>query len=539
VDKHLLILEPSGQRILVSEKTLFIDTIRDSGLYIPSECGGKGTCGKCKVVIRPTPQSTERDEEHLSKEEISRGIRLACEHIIEADSRVVLLSTSSDARILTEGSSEDLEILVDEGLSGKYGFAIDIGTTTIVVYFMDLETGQQLASASALNPQIAFGEDIITRLTAASESNANQRSLQFLVIESIEKLIAKILGHTKINSSEISKLSVVGNTAMHHFFLGLDTSALGVAPYTPTSTESKIVQANQLGFKGINADIYCGPLIAGFVGSDITAFIISQNLHESDDIVLGIDIGTNGEIVLASKGKLYACSTAAGCAFEGASISHGMRGQVGAIEHITIHSAGDPPDITVIGHTVPRGLCGSAIVDIVSELRKVDLIAPDGRLQESERITRDPHLGRMYIVVDKHEHGVDKRILFTQKDIRQVQLAKAAIMAGTRILMERAGVDSVNIHKVLLAGAFGSYVKPTSALRIGLIPEISAEKILQIGNSAGQGAKMMLLSSARRQLAEDVVKSISHVELSGNKDFQQDFIEATLFPARPKRDAHE
>ncbi len=530
VKKRLLILEPSGQRILVPEKTSYLHAIRESGLYVPSECGGRGTCRKCKVVIRPSPETTECEKQHLPNEEIEQGIRLACKHTIETDSRIVLLNTTSEAKILTEGRSGEVDVITDNTLSGQYGAAIDIGTTTIVVYLMHLETGQQIASASTVNPQVAFGEDIVTRLKAASESELNQKTLQHLVVENIEKMISNLLNETKIKPKDCTKLSVVGNTAMHHFFLGLDTSTLNVAPYTPALTEAKEVRAKPLGFKEIDADIYCGPLIAGFVGSDITSLIISQNLQGSDEVVLGIDIGTNGEIVLSNEGNLFACSTAAGSAFEGATISQGMRGQVGAIEHLTIQNSKEAPDMTVIGHVDPRGLCGSAIVDIVSELRRVNLLSPEGRLQEGPRIIRDNEAGLGYVVVDKHEFNLRNRILFTQKDVRQVQLAKAAIIAGNRILMRIAGVDELAIDRILLAGAFGNYIEPKSALRIGLIPDIPMERIQQVGNTAGQGAKMMLLSSAKRMLAEEVTKSIIHVELAGNPEFQEDFIDATLFP---------
>ncbi|MFW9848231.1 MAG: ASKHA domain-containing protein [Candidatus Thorarchaeota archaeon] len=530
MNKHPLILEPSGQRIQVTEKTSYLEAIRQSGQYISTECGGKGTCGKCKIIIKPSPKISENEREYLKSEEIELGVRLACEHAIASLSRVVLFSGPVDSRILTEAVLDNVEISIDKSIQGQYGLAVDIGTTTIVAYLMDLGSGEQIASSSTLNPQISYGEDIVTRITAALENESNQVALKLQLIESIEELERQMLDEIGVKEDVITRISVVGNTAMHHFFLGLDTSPLSVAPYSPLSTEAVVMKTNQLGFKKTNAEIYMGPLIAGFVGSDITALVLSQRLDQSDEVVLGIDIGTNGEIVLSKKGELFSTSTAAGSAFEGATISRGMRGQIGAIEHITISGVNDAPDITVIGHEIPRGLCGSGIVDVVSELRRMNLVTPQGLLLESKRVIKDTEAGLGYIVVNIQEHDCDERILFTQKDIRQVQSAKAAIMAGIEILMRNAEIDVDSLDRVLLAGAFGNYIRPEAALRIGLIPEVSLARIQQIGNTAGQGAKMMLLSSVERREAEKIPKRVKHVSLAGNKDFQSLFIDNTLFP---------
>jgi uncharacterized 2Fe-2S/4Fe-4S cluster protein (DUF4445 family) len=499
-------------------------------LYIPSDCGGRSTCGKCKVVIRPLPKTTERDILHLTNQEIELGIRLACDHAVEVDSQVEIVRSPSKARILVDGVSDITSVSVDEGFVEQFGVAVDIGTTTIVTYLMDLETGQQIATASKLNPQIAFGEDIVSRLTAASKNESNRSTLQDMLINAIDELAEHLLNQLEIAKDKLAKFSVVGNTAMHHFFLGLDTATLNLAPYTPMTVESKVVQADELGFNDYSAEIYCGPLIAGFVGSDITALLVSQNLHNADDVVLGIDVGTNGEIVLSDRGKIYACSTAAGSAFEGATISYGMRGQDGAIEHVTISGLDDKPEITVIGHTEPRGLCGSGIVDIVSELLKVGLVTPAGRLEHSIRTFEDSSKGHSYTVIEKNEYNSNTRILFTQKDIRQVQLAKSAILSGSKILLSEAGLTEKSIDRILLAGAFGNYINPEAALSIGLLPRVDLDKLVQVGNTAGLGAKLMLLSSKKRELAESITKSVTYVELAGRHDFEELFIRLTQFP---------
>ncbi|MCK5150907.1 MAG: 2Fe-2S iron-sulfur cluster binding domain-containing protein, partial [Candidatus Thorarchaeota archaeon] len=257
MSKCLLILEPSGQRILVDKKTTFLEAIRGSGLHIPSECGGNATCGKCKVIINPTPDPTEVDQKHLSEDEIQKGMRLACEHLVDTDSRAILVNTLTQARILEEGRTEQIEIIVDSDPQDHYGVAVDIGTTTIVAFLMDLVTGEQLASVSMLNPQIVYGEDIVTRLTSAAENSVKKKRLQSLVANSIEELVSSLINHSEIEVSEITKFSIVGNTAMHHFFLGLDTSTLAVAPYTPAQTKGIVVQSSKLGFDKIVADMYC------------------------------------------------------------------------------------------------------------------------------------------------------------------------------------------------------------------------------------------------------------------------------------------
>jgi uncharacterized 2Fe-2S/4Fe-4S cluster protein (DUF4445 family) len=473
---------------------------------------------------------SDNDKKHLTQDEIDQNVRLGCQHTISFDSRVVLLSQVSEIRILTESDPYIREMTVDEDLSDHVGVALDIGTTTIVAYLMDLATGQQLALASALNPQISYGEDIVTRLVAAAESDTNQRSLQHLVAECIENLVTDLVNETEIAFESCKRFSVVGNTVMHHFLLNLNTSTLNDAPYTPTLTEAQSVNTKQLGFKDFHVDVYIAPLIAGFVGSDVTAFILSQNLHETNEIVLGIDIGTNGEIVLSNKGELFACSTAAGSAFEGATISQGMRGQTGAIEHLIIPDTSGKPEISVIGQTAPRGICGSGIVDVVSELRRMNLLTPEGTMVETGRIVRDPQLGLGYVIIEKDEYSVQDRIIFTQKDVRQVQSAKAAIFAGTKILSSTAGIDVGSVDRILLAGAFGNYIKPRSALNIGLIPDIPLERVVQVGNTAGQGAKMMLLSKKVRKQAEEIVQDVTHVKLAGNSDFKEEFIVGTLFP---------
>jgi len=524
----IVVFEPSGLRIGVDESTTILDAARRLGLYLPSECGGHGTCGKCLVSIEPTPMPSETDNKYIPATDIEKGVRLACQHRIERNIRVTTGFASSSIQILTDGAPSSLEWNLDTGLENQKGIAIDLGTTTIVAYLLDLETGDQIGHLATLNPQIVYGEDVMSRITYAASEESGAEALRDIVVHRLEELITELTSSANVGIQDISRLVVVGNPAMHHLLLGLNTESLGKAPYIPSVKDALSMTGGELGLNSIErAKIYIPPNIAGFVGSDTAAFILSQRLDDTDRIVLGIDIGTNGEIVLAMKGELYCCSAAAGSAFEGATIMHGMRGQDGAIEHLSISTINEAPQFTVIGDTNPKGLCGSGIVDLVAELKSTGIIEPNGRMLESDRVI-DFEGQKAYTITRPGENNSEQLLVFTQKDVRQVQLAKGAILAGASILMKSAGVDVTDIDMLLLAGAFGNYINPKSALTIGLLPPVDLEKVIPVGNAAGEGAKRMLLSLKERALIENVVGKIRYIELMRYEDFQQIFARATI-----------
>ena len=376
-----------------------------------------------------------------------------------------------------------------------------------------------------MNPQSAFGEDVISRIKYASKDGGAE-TLQHLVIDLFNQQITQLLGNSHVNPNQLTRMVVVGNTVMHHLLLRADTQPLGVAPYQPSITGQTTINAQQLGLKiGATTEVYLPPNIAGYVGGDTVGFILSQRLDRVNDIVLGVDIGTNGEIVLSNQGKMYCCSAAAGPAFEGATILHGMRGQAGAIEYLSINDKDERPQIEVIGGGEPQGICGSAIVDVVAELHSAGILDDSGRIRNnSKRIVDDEKFGRAYIVVDKEESGAGNQILFTQKDVRQVQLAKAAIRTGCALLLEDAEIDVSEIDRILLAGAFGNYIRPSNALSIGLLPNVDLSRVFPVGNAAGEGAKGLLLSKKNREIVERIVEEITHVELSSHRKFQETFL---------------
>jgi len=519
----VVIFEPSGLRVLVKGGTTVLSAAHLAGLDIPNDCGGRGTCGKCKVSMHPAGDPLERDLEHLTNKEIENGIRLACRQKIIERTRILIPKREGQIQILT--SSESREWIGDSGLDDQFGIAVDLGTTTVVVYLLDLSNGIQISQSQSLNPQSAFGEDVISRIKYASKEGGAE-ILQQRVVDSLNQQIAHLLDNSHIGLSQLSRMVVVGNTVMQHLLLKADTQPLGMKPYSPSITGSTIIDAKQIGLMPEStAELYLPPNIAGYVGGDTVGFILSQRLDQVDDVVLGIDIGTNGEIVLSNRGEMYCCSAAAGPAFEGATILHGMRGQEGAIEYLSIGNKDDRPQTVIIGGIDPRGICGSAIVDIVAELHRVGILDDSGQMKKnSKRIIEEEKIGRAYTIVNKKESAVGNQVLFTQKDVRQVQLAKAAIRTGCALLLEEAELDVSKIDRILLAGAFGNYIRPSNALAIGLLPRVDISQVVPVGNAAGEGAKGLLLSKKNREIAEIFVDDIMHVDLASHKKFQETFL---------------
>lgn len=520
----VVVFEPSGLRVLVESGTSVMEAVREVGLHISSDCGGRGTCGKCDVMIHPVKPPSTFDLKHLPIEKLKVGFRLACKYPIEEQIRIFLPQRKKQLKILTKSQAK--EWIIDSGMQNQFGIAIDLGTTTIVAYLLDLSTGIQIAQVESLNPQTAFGEDVMSRLTYVSRQKDGATMLQQRVVEEINDQISQLVEKSGINMNQISRIAVVGNTAMHHLLLAADTKPLGLAPYQPSISGPTTMKSTQIGIHvGDSSELYLPPNIAGFVGGDTVGFILSQRMDQVDDVVLGIDIGTNGEIILSDHGEMYCCSTAAGPAFEGATILYGMRGQSGAIEYLSISDIDKKPEISTIGESPPRGLCGSAIVDIVAELHRTGIVDNSGRMhKKSKRVQEIAKQGLSYMVVKKNETVNGHPIFFTQKDVRQVQLAKAAIQAGTALLLDEVGKELSEIDRVLLAGAFGNYIRPESAMAIGLLPKVERFKVIPIGNAAGEGAKGLLLSQKNRRLAEKLVTETKYIELASHERFQEVFL---------------
>jgi uncharacterized 2Fe-2S/4Fe-4S cluster protein (DUF4445 family) len=419
-----------------------------------------------------------------------------------------------------------------------YGAAFDIGTTTLVGSLLDLNTGDEVAIASAINPQTSLGDDVLSRIVYHQSSPDGAAELRRSIISAVDDLVSQLCTQASVAREQIYELVFTGNTTMEHLLCGLDVSHLGQVPFTPAHGRGLLVPAAQLGLDvHRQAGAYVFPVIGGFVGGDAVACTVAAKLSQASGPTLMVDIGTNGEIVLAHNGKLWAASTAAGPAFEGARISCGMRATHGAIEKVVI---GSDVEVNVIGNTPPVGLCGSGLIDLAAGLLNAGILSPMGNLLDGEDLPADlPVALRKRIrngEDDQREfliaHGPQgQRITLTQRDVRELQLGTGAIRAGVNILLKRASLAASDLEEVLIAGGFGSFIRRSMAQRIGLLPaEIPHNRIKYIGNAALNGARWALLSTRVRAEAETVARSAQHVELSQDIEFQSEFAEAMIFP---------
>jgi uncharacterized 2Fe-2S/4Fe-4S cluster protein (DUF4445 family) len=424
-------------------------------------------------------------------------------------------------------------VRIESGDTSKscYGFSVDIGTTKLAGYLINLLNGQTVSTVSNLNPQSKFGEDIITRITFTMKDIKSMAEINRCIIEGINSLIKEACNNAEISSNEILDVSVAGNTAMHHIFLGISPHYLSLAPYPPVLSRGFEVRALDLGLNtNIGSRVYLLPVVAGFVGGDAVADVIATGIHSANDLSMLIDIGTNAEIILGTKKKLVSCSCASGPAFEGSHIRHGMRASKGAIERIWIDPRSFDVSFKVIGNTKPVGICGSAVVEGIAEMLRTGIIDSRGRMNQNNKSIRKKNDSLEFLIADRSDSGINDDIVITQSDIREIQLAKAAVYTGISILMKHMRVKPKEIKKFYLAGAFGTYIDPTSAIDLGMFPEIPLERIQFVGNTAGSGARMTLISNPTRKLVERIIKKIDYIELGANPNFQKEFISSMDLP---------
>ena len=472
--KHTLTFLPGGAAVSAEEGTSVLSAMIAAGLRPDAPCGGKGTCGKCRVIID------------------GRKV-LACRTLVDRD-MTVLTREESPVNILTTG----LTTATAPDGTDDFVLAFDIGTTTLVAYLLDGKTGELLARESTMNPQSQFGADVISRIQYVLQEGG--AAMSACVRGAMEALAASAAAKAKVPPERITAAAVVGNTAMHHLLLNIGPKPLVTPPYMPA-----VFDAMEAG-AGCKARIL--PNIAGFVGGDTVGCMVATRFDKLEELTLLIDIGTNGEMVLGDQNRRIACSTAAGPAFEGAKISCGMRGAEGAVDHVFLKDGAI--SYHVIGDAAPRGLCGSGLLDLVAVLLDMGIIDESGRME-----------GGSYTLCEN--------VTLTQKDVREVQLAKAAIRAGIELLSQQMGVETARIRQVYLAGAFGNYMDPASACRIGMIPPILQERIVPIGNAAGEGAKLCALSREMFRYSGKIAEETEFLELASLPQFQDCYVDALEF----------
>lgn len=467
----------------VEAGTTLLEAIHFLGLSMDAPCGGHGKCGKCRAIV--------------NGQEV-----LACQYQVSSDITVVLPQQSS-ARILSDGQSVNIPL---DPVKPSYLAAFDIGTTTVVCFLLSPD-GAEVATASMLNPQTPFGADVMTRIQYAIDGGLN--ALTTLIRNGMGQLLEECCRKGAIGQSEVSVISVVGNPCMQQIFLGLSVNNLAEVPFAPVIMEAGLLDAADYFPECKNAVLLTVPDISGYIGADTMGCILATKMYEAEDTVLMVDIGTNGEMVLVHEGRMTACSTAAGPALEGASIQFGMRGAEGAIDKVWLEN--DEIKCSSIGGGEAVGICGSGIIDAVAALLDGEWLNKRGRMKAAEEIN-----GQRIV-------RLTANVWLSQEDIRQVQLAKGAIAAGIQLMCNHLGITVEQIDRCILAGAFGSFLNPESACRIGLLPRELAGKITAAGNLAGVGAKMIAMNKEQLLLCQTLLNRIEFLELAQVPTFQRTF----------------
>ena len=616
---------PEDRIIDVEDGTSLLEAAAKAEIFIKSGCGGKGTCGACKVVVLSgDPLVTGTG--NLTPEQISKGVRLACQTMIQGDMTIEVppesrlqehqvlmgdvhkgilqeskhdllerfghhplatkLRISLSVPTLTENTSDwarlnmelrrvlkaedkpihiplsvlkhlpeslrktnwDVSVTLTEIDSGftvtrvepgndhpPYGLAIDIGTTTVVVYLINLLTGEIEEQQGSYNKQAKYGDDVISRIVYAVENEEHLLGIQHAVVDTINELIDKIIARKSISNMDISSAIVAGNTTMTQLFLGVNPRYIRLEPYIPTMTSVPSVPAREIGLHMIpEALVHCYPSVASYVGGDIVAGTLVTDLANGEDIILFIDIGTNGEIVLGNQDWLVTCACSAGPSFEGGGITFGMRAMPGAIERVIIDSETLDVSLKVINNIPPVGICGSGLVDCIAKLLGAGIIDRAGNFQlghhsGSERIRATPD-DKEFVLAWAHQSGGKKDVVITENDVKNVIRAKGAIYAGIRSLLNMVAVDIEMISRIVIAGGFGNYLNVHDSVQIGLLPDIETDRFEFIGNSSVKGARLALLSQNAWREAEELGRKMTYVELSVGATFMDEYVSALFLP---------
>jgi len=603
----------SGKNISIKPGTSILESLKQAGIYLTSSCGGKGTCGKCKIIIK-SGQAEFKSRIKLSKDEIGKGYAIACqsyptenvvidipkESVLTVEGKVatgksrdlqkLLTATGTEINPLTErrvmqlpppslddnisdlerlkrelsstslgclrvhfrfllnlaqkirkenweitvstirseNCDEIINIFPGQQQTPQYGVAVDIGTTTIVVYLVDLSNGTLLDVASTYNSQIRFGDDVITRIVNATEHN-EMNNIHRAVISDINQLLLLLLESHSINIDSIDCMVIAGNTTMTHLFLGLDPSSIREEPYIPTANMFPLAYTGELGIKvHPSVPVYIFPCVSSYVGGDIVSGILASRVHKKEEISIFIDIGTNGEIVIGNSEWLIAAACSAGPCFEGSGIRHGMRATDGAIEGVTINPDTREVEIKVIGEeSKPIGICGSGMIDAIAEMFIAGILDQKGKLQKevSDRV-RDGEDCLEFVIYS----GNGRDIVLTEPDIENLIRAKAAIYAGFTTLLTEVGLTFDDVSKVYIAGGFGKFLDVEKAIILGMLPELPKDKFEYMGNTSIIGAFLCILSQKMRAEAEEISKKMTYIELSVSRSFMDDYVSGLFIP---------
>ncbi len=600
-----IFFDPMNKEVEVKRGTMLLDAIREAGIRIESICGGKGECGKCRVILVKGEVSrlSTKCENFLSPQEISEGHRLSCqirvlndsEFIIPVESLVVnpkiltsmemgierldpaskkylvtllpptrhdephaiklksysgpmpkvsdeiynsLLSMDPEQLITatlsrTNTPPEVINIESGDRTSSNYGLAIDVGTTTIVALLSDLTSGQVLGEASTLNKQITHGETLLARIAFSRKAHGGLQKLQQAVAQSINDLLNRLTSNAGIKNDEVTSISAGGNTVMNHLLAGIDVDYLWFVDANDKVSRGPIIKkAKDLGLHtNPEANVYCLPNVSRFLGGDATGDVIASEMYNSDEISLLVDMGTNGEIILGNKNWLVSCSVASGPAFEGAGVRFGMRGMQGGIEHVKINPESFEAEYTVIGNTLPKGICGSGIIDAAAEMSSVGILDFRGKIVEGRTpLVRKGRDGLEYVVVPAEKTAISRDIVITQRDMDYIMDSKGATCGGIMVLMRKFKLSIYDVKNFYLAGAFGAYTDLKNATKLGIFPEFPNAKTRPIGNGSLSGAYMTLLSMTKRDEANAIARNMLYVDLLVDVMFAETYSESIYIP---------
>ncbi len=546
---------PSGAAAIAGHDETLLAVARRAGLVVDAPCGGEGTCGKCVMRVPPTDRDKVRVEDDgvLTAEEIRGGLVLSCQTMVAGDVEVFMPDgdRSTGIRILIDGYTGEVHrdphirkrydsdahatlVYAGDGVIGTetgdttqevYAAAVDLGTTTLVASLLDLSRGAVIATESSLNPQALHAQDVLSRIKTASSAEG-LAFLHGILRDELNVLLGQLATSSGVRLHQVYEVVLSGNTCMLHLATGAPTAQLGKYPYTPSIRGGNSLLANDVGLRiAPFGQVYLPPIIGPYVGADITSGVLVTHLERRPGVVLFVDIGTNGEIVLSDNGRLLAASTAAGPAFEGMNIRHGMRAAPGAVERfriatdLTIHAA-------TIGGQPAVGICGSGLVDIVAELVRVGIVAPNGRMARPAAAlgVPSPLEERLLLLDDKPAFRVAEAIYLTQSDVRHVQLAKGAMRTGIEMLLKHAGRSADQVDEVIIAGSFGYHLQVESLARLGLLPGVLCDRVHFVGNTSRTGAEAFLLNTASRHHIHDLVARVKVVELADDATFQSVFV---------------
>lgn len=612
-----VVFQPMGRRVTARRSESLLEAAQAAGVVIWSVCGGKGTCGKCRILLRggwpATPKAAHR---FLSERDLEEGYRLACQTNVEADIEVVIppesrlegeqilsrshlaldalnpaalkltmntaaireargieteeeilretakraglpyLTLEETARTELKGllvaGADKVTLLIDRGgarptvtsvepgetTERSFGLAVDLGTTTIVVYLVDLRTGEVLATASDYNSQIAYGEDLLSRVDFAARNGRNIATLQVAAVETINSLIQKTASRSGVKPEEIIDICVAGNTVMTYLLAEQNPAHL-LKTNVQVNRNPTILKAQSVGVKARpQTNLFCLPSVSRYVGGDAVGDILASGLFNSPDVSVLIDMGTNGEVILGGKGWVFSTSCASGPAFEGWEIKFGMRAVAGAIDHLKIEGESLRAQYTVIGgeQRKPLGICGSGLIDAVAEMFQARVLDPLGRIQTHLKspFIRTVGEGPEYIIAPANDTALGKEITITQRDVENFLQSKAAVCAAVSVLMKKMRITNDDVRHLYLAGAFGNYVDPKNAVTAGVFPEFPRAEIVQLGNGSVAGAYLALLSIKRRSEATEIARVMTYFDLSADADFMEEFNAALALPGNPE-----